>query len=336
MKLITTICLAITVLLALPTCTASLSPSCSTALTSAITSATDIAFETTSCDCPTSEIRKPVSIATLLPKTGIFEDYDLLASRVAQVSELARTADDIHHRYFVLGNVTKGWPITLSGHAHEVLQKVSTELLKVSSLQSLEVLTKFAPGPLPSVQAHYAQWVINKYDTDSVLDADRTLVFHAAELWSLTHAFEAAEDARTSLLISRYRISDLQKDVALALQTDTISSLQVLRIRALLEELSELKEQMTKWAPGAYGLAGRMANRADNVLTVIRCGYAHEPESLLQLMRDMMVRGGKQPVSKTAKQPVPKTADVSGRSPNKFWYQSMSERFQQVKDFVGW
>ncbi|KAK5685537.1 hypothetical protein LTS10_003618 [Elasticomyces elasticus] len=332
MQFINTICLAITVLLGLPTCTASLSPSYSTSLTSAITSTTDTAPNATACDCATSEIQTPVNIAPLISKTSIFKDYDLLKSRVAQVSEYARTADDIHQRYFVLGGVTKGWPITLSDQTYDLLLQVAMELLKLSSLQNLEVLTKSAPGPLPSLQADYAQWVITKYETDGVLDADRTMVFYAAELWSLMHASEAAEDARDSLRLFRHKLPNLQKDIALALQTDTMSSLQVLRIRALLEELLELKEQISRWSLGAYlrrfGLVGEMANRADNVLTVIRSGYAHEPEPVLELMRDMMRRGGKQPV--------PKVADaVEDRTPDKAWYESMSESFQQVKGFVG-
>ncbi|KAK5727505.1 hypothetical protein LTR15_003401 [Elasticomyces elasticus] len=329
MRFMNLIYFAVTALLTLSTCAASLSSSCSPSLTTAIPNTTGSVLDTTSCDCPASEIAKPVNIAALLPKISIFEDYDRLVSRVAQVSEFARTADDIHLRYFVLGSVTKGLPIALNGQTYHLIQRIGTELLKLSSLQNLEVLTKSAPGPLPSLQAHYAQGVINKYETDGVLDADRTLVFHAAELWSLTHASKATWDAWRSRWNFGSAFPNLQKDIALALQTDSMSSLQVLRIRALLEEHLELQEHISRWYLGPYGLSEAMANRANNVLTVIRCGYAHEPGPVLQLMREMVARGGEQPVSKTAEA-------AAGQTPDRAWYESMSERLQRVKGFMGW
>ncbi|KAK4900824.1 hypothetical protein LTR27_002005 [Elasticomyces elasticus] len=329
MRFITLVEFAFTALLALSNCAASLSSSsCLPSVTPPIRNTTGSVLNATACDCHASATEQSVNIAALLPKTNIFKDYDFLISKTARVSEFARTAEDIHHRYFVLGSATKGWPITPSDRTYSPLQRVATELLMLSRLGNLEVLTKSAPGPLPSLQAHYAQRVIDKYKRNGNLDENRVLLFHAAELWSLAYASEKSSNPRHSFWDFEYKVPGLQKDIALALQTDVVSSLQVLRVRALLEELSELKEQTARWYPDTSGLASRMRHRADDVLTVIRRGYAHEPEPILQLMRDLVVRGGKQPVSKTE-------AAAGGRTPNKVWYESMSESFQQVKGFVG-
>ncbi|KAK3663956.1 hypothetical protein LTR22_005176 [Elasticomyces elasticus] len=315
MRFITLIHFAVTALLAVPTCAASLSSVWFPPVTTAIPDIAD--------NCPARGSQISVNITALLPKTNIFEDYKRTVSTTAQIRAFARTAEDIHHRYFVIGSVTNGWPITLSYDAPHILQQVAMELLKLSSLPNLEVLTKSAAGPLPSLQAYYARRLIEKYEHDGNLDADRALILHAAELWSLAHASEVALDAFYSLRQFRYKIPNLQRYIALALQSDDVSSLKVLQTRALLDELSELEKQATSWSPLTWALASRLAHRADNIVMVIRHGYTHEPEPVLQLMRDLVVRGGKHANA------------AGGRTSNKAWYESMSKGFQQVKGFVG-
>ncbi|KAK3657832.1 hypothetical protein LTR56_002211 [Elasticomyces elasticus] len=306
MRFITTTCLAITVLLALPTC-------------NAVSKAAQNNLEGT---------WKPLDIAALLPETNVFEDYKKVQSAAMHVDRFARTAEDMHHRYFVLSNVTQRVLSINDGRMHALLRRVESQLLGLSAYQSFHTFANFTCGPLQDLQTRYAQWVINKYKNNGILDADKTLVFYATELWSLTHVAETVSEVQIPLSDFKVAISSLKAEIALALKTDGFSGVPICRIQSLMEEVSELKDQMGLWLIGANDLAHRAARRADDVLTVVKSGYAHEPEPVLRLMRNMVMRGPGQPHSTVVE------ADED-RTSNQAWYASMSEGFNQMKEFAG-
>ncbi|TKA74444.1 hypothetical protein B0A55_05067 [Friedmanniomyces simplex] len=123
------------------------------------------------------------------------------------------------------------------------------------------------------------------------------LAFDAVKLYHLSESSEAVHLAEQVAVDVGYRLAWLPEQCLVAIAKYPTTALQVCRIQALLEEVSELADHCSAWNPHyrTRRSAKEAADRADKIMTVIKQGYAHEPEPVLQLLRESMRRAGKEP-----------------------------------------